>query len=69
VFRVRFHAGEAADYTNFARMRDEGMSDVVAMLTRFTGAGAIGEMDSLYSYGGVIVRTALTTRMWGRWPA
>jgi adenylate cyclase len=52
VFRVRFHAGETADYTNFARMRDEGMSDVVAMLTRFSGAGAIGEMDSLYSYWG-----------------
>ena len=50
LFRVRFHAGQTADYTNFARMRDEGMTDVAAMLTRFAGSGAIGEMDSLYSY-------------------
>ena len=50
LFRVRFHAGETADFTNFARMRDEGMSDVATIITRFAGAGAIGEMDSLYSY-------------------
>jgi adenylate cyclase len=31
-------------------MRDEGMSDVAAMITRFPRSGAIGEMDSLYSY-------------------
>jgi adenylate cyclase len=47
---VRFHAGETADFFNFARMRDEGMNDVAAMITRFAGSGAIGEMDSLYSY-------------------
>ena len=50
LFRVRFHAGETADFFNFARMRDEGMSDIAAMITRFAGSGAIGEMDSLYSY-------------------
>jgi adenylate cyclase len=50
LFRVRFHAGETADFFNFARMRDEGMNDVAAMITRFAGSGAIGEMDSLYSY-------------------
>ena len=52
VFRVRFHAGETTDFVNFGRMRDEGLSDVVAMITRFAGAGAIGEMDCLYSYWG-----------------
>jgi adenylate cyclase len=52
VFRVRFHAGETTDFVNFGRMRDEGLSDVVAMITRFVGAGAIGEMDCLYSYWG-----------------
>jgi adenylate cyclase len=31
-------------------MREEGMSDVAAMITRFPRSGAIGEMDSLYSY-------------------
>jgi adenylate cyclase len=50
LFRVRFHAGETADFVTFARMRDEGMSDMAAMITRFAGAGAIGEMDALYSY-------------------
>jgi adenylate cyclase len=50
LFRVRFHAGETADFFNFSRMRDEGMSDVAAVITRFTGSGAMGEMDSLYSY-------------------
>ena len=49
IFRVRFHAGETSDFVNFGRMRDEGLSDVVAMITRFAGAGAIGEMDCLYS--------------------
>jgi adenylate cyclase len=50
LFRVRFHAGENADFPTIAQMRDEGMSDVAAMITRFTGSGTIGEMDSLYSY-------------------
>jgi adenylate cyclase len=50
LFRVRFHAGETADFPTIARMRDEGMSDVAAMITRFASSGAIGEMDCLYSY-------------------
>src|SRR5262249_24835767 len=50
LFRVRFHGGETADFLTIAQMRDEGISDVVAMITRFTGAGVIGEMDCLYSY-------------------
>jgi adenylate cyclase len=50
LFRVRFHAGEAAVFERIAQMRDEGMTDVAAMITRFAGSGAIGEMDSLYSY-------------------
>lgn len=50
LFRVRFHAGETVDFPTIARMRDEGMSDVAAMITRFAGSGAIGEMDCLYSY-------------------
>jgi len=52
IFRVRFHPGETSDFVNFGRMRDEGLSDVIAMITRFAGAGAIGEMDCLYSYWG-----------------
>jgi adenylate cyclase len=51
LFRVRLHAGETADFPTVAQMRDEGMSDVVAMITRFADPeAAIGEMDCLYSY-------------------
>jgi adenylate cyclase len=49
LLRVRFHAGETTDFPTIAQMHDEGMTDVAAMITRFA-AGAIGEMDSLYSY-------------------
>ncbi len=49
-FRVRFHAGEATDFPRLARLREDGMSDVVALLTRFAGSDSIGEMDSLYCY-------------------
>lgn len=50
LFRVRLHAGETADFLTIAQVRDEGMSDIAAMITHFAGAGAIGEMDCLYSY-------------------
>src|SRR4051812_36980300 len=49
-FRVRFHAGETTDFPRLAELRDESMSDVVAIITRFSGSGAIGELDSLYCY-------------------
>jgi adenylate cyclase len=49
-YRVRFHAGETTEFLRLAHMREEGMSDVAAMITRFPRLGAIGEMDSLYSY-------------------
>src|SRR5262249_33351057 len=50
LYRVRFNAGETTDFGSLGEMRDAGMSDVVAMITRFAAAGAIGEMDSLYCY-------------------
>ena len=48
--RVRFHAGETTDFPRLAKLREDGMSDVVAMITPFTGSDSIGEMDSLYCY-------------------
>ena len=48
--RVRFHAGETTEFPTIAQMRDDGMSDVVAIITRFAGSRAIGEMDLLYCY-------------------
>jgi adenylate cyclase len=50
LFRVRFHAGETTDFPTIAQMQGEGISDVVAIITRFAGSRAIGEMDSLYCY-------------------
>ena len=40
LFRVRLDAGETADFSTIAQMRDEGMSDIAAMITRFAEAGA-----------------------------
>ena len=48
--RVRFHAGETTDFPTIAQMRDEGMSDVVAMITRFAGARRDRRDGLLYSY-------------------
>ncbi|MBV9532586.1 MAG: adenylate/guanylate cyclase domain-containing protein [Bradyrhizobium sp.] len=50
LFRVRFHAGETSEFVTLAEMRDEGMTDVAAMVTRFAAPEAIGEMDCLYAY-------------------
>jgi adenylate cyclase len=50
LFRVRFHAGETTDFATIAQLRDEGMSDVVVLITRFAPAGTIGEMDCVYSF-------------------
>ena len=66
LFRVRFHAGETADFFNFAKMRDEGMTDVAAMITRFPGSGQSVRWIRFIHIGRPIVRTASTTRMWRR---
>jgi len=50
LFRVRFHAGETADFPDIVRMRGEGMTDVAAMIIRFPRSGTIGEMDALYAF-------------------
>jgi adenylate cyclase len=37
------------DFASFAELRSEGMTDYVAVVTRFAATGAIGEMDAIYS--------------------
>lgn len=49
LFRVRFHAGETTDFPRLLEMREQGMSDVACMITRFPRSGSLGEMDSLYA--------------------
>jgi adenylate cyclase len=47
--RRRLVAGDPADFLNVARMRDDGMTDYLALLYRFTPEGVIGDMDCVYS--------------------
>ena len=37
------------DFASFAELRSEGMTDYIAVVTRFAATGAIGEMDAIYS--------------------
>jgi adenylate cyclase len=47
--RRRLVAGDPADFLNVAQMRDDGMTDYLALLYRFTPEGVIGDMDCVYS--------------------
>jgi adenylate cyclase len=38
------------DFPAFAELRNEGMTDFIALVTRFAPAGVIGEMDAIYSF-------------------
>jgi adenylate cyclase len=42
--------GDPADFPMFATLRDKGMTDIVALITRFAAPRVIGEMDCVYSY-------------------
>jgi adenylate cyclase len=37
------------DFATFAELRNEGMTDYLALVTRLAATGAIGEMDAIYS--------------------
>jgi adenylate cyclase len=47
--RLTAHAEEMPDFATFAELRSEGMTDYVALVTRFAATGTIGEMDAIYS--------------------
>src|SRR5271169_6930736 len=49
VMRRRLVAGDAADFPAIIQARDEGMTDYLALVHRFTAEGVIGEMDCVYS--------------------
>jgi adenylate cyclase len=40
---------ETPDFATFAELREEGVTDYVALVTRFAPTGVIGEMDAIYS--------------------
>jgi adenylate cyclase len=42
-------SAEIPDFSSFAELRNEGMTDYVALVTRFAGTSVIGEMDAIYS--------------------
>ncbi|MBV8360606.1 MAG: adenylate/guanylate cyclase domain-containing protein [Deltaproteobacteria bacterium] len=41
---------ETPDFATFVELRNEGMTDYVALVTRFAPTGVIGEMDAIYSF-------------------
>jgi len=41
---------ETPDFATFTELRNEGMTDYVALVTRFAPTGVIGEMDAIYSF-------------------
>ncbi|HYU11539.1 MAG TPA: adenylate/guanylate cyclase domain-containing protein [Stellaceae bacterium] len=47
--RIRLAAGEAAEFERVVALQQEGMTDYLAMITRFAADGVIGEMDCVYS--------------------
>jgi adenylate cyclase len=47
--RIRLAAGEATEFASVVAMQQEGMTDYLAMITRFAADGVIGEMDCVYS--------------------
>src|SRR5579884_1280590 len=47
--RRRLIAGDPADFLSVERARDDGMTDYLALVHRFTPEGVIGEMDCVYS--------------------
>src|SRR5437660_6565616 len=47
--RRRLVAGEPAEFPAIAALQDEGMTDYLALITRFAAHGVIGEMDCVYS--------------------
>jgi adenylate cyclase len=47
--RRHLAAGDPADFPMVARAREEGMTDFLALVNRFTAEGVIGEMDCVYS--------------------
>jgi len=47
--RARLAAGEPVEFPGVVALRDEGMTDYLALITRFAAPGVIGEMDCVYS--------------------
>src|SRR5438067_1326620 len=47
--RRRLLAGEPAEFSAIVALQDEGMTDYLALITRFAAHSVIGEMDCIYS--------------------
>ena len=47
--RIRLAAGEVTEFASVVEMRREGITDYLAMITRFAADGVIGEMDCVYA--------------------
>jgi adenylate cyclase len=49
LLRRRLVAGDPPDFPSIEELQAEGMTDYLALINRFAAAGAIGEMDCVYS--------------------
>jgi len=49
VLRRNMARGDSPDFPVIEKMRNEGQTDYVVMVQRFTEAGTVGEMDCIYS--------------------
>jgi adenylate cyclase len=50
MLRRRLVAGDPADFVTIEQVREEGMTDYLALIHRFADEGVIGEMDCVYSH-------------------
>ncbi|MGH7092537.1 MAG: adenylate/guanylate cyclase domain-containing protein [Stellaceae bacterium] len=50
LLRVPLAANQPAEFPGVATFADEGMTEYLALIDRFAGGGAIGEMDCVYTY-------------------
>jgi adenylate cyclase len=50
-WRRRLNAATEEEFSVLPEWRTEGMTDYVAIITRFAAEGVIGEMDGVYSHG------------------
>ncbi|HUH49785.1 MAG TPA: adenylate/guanylate cyclase domain-containing protein, partial [Mycoplana sp.] len=48
--RRQFAKGAPADFHNLQQLKDDGHTDFVAMIHRFTDRGTVGEMDAFFSH-------------------
>ncbi len=63
--RRRLTEEDRGDYVHLTRMKADGLTDYIAFITRFAGAGTMGEMDGVYSHWATAHEDGFTDRNLG----